>query len=231
MSFTGQLWALISELYSADEVNEIRNLETLDEQGLYKWESMCRFDMRLGGPGLHNIHRPGRWWPGAEGRYERGDRDIFRPLQYCAVHFEMRDPHRIPWLTRAIVQMVGLHLESLIKRMTSISNRPLGQLLVSRDLWLKRKLGTETYDRLKRFTPVYNAAKHDVKQKKDTHLFTPGESVLVFFVARRLSRAIYPHVRLATPARVWDLSASDSHFVSGWFETESGSQPPLPPSP
>lgn len=75
------------------------------------------FDRSLGGVGIFNINN------GGTGAYDVRDRDIYRPYQYILSYLEFKTP----WLTRGIIQMCGLHLESIVKRIAGRDKLPLGR--------------------------------------------------------------------------------------------------------
>lgn len=56
----------------------IKALELVEPRDLL---NMARVDDRLGGPSLLSINQNG------SGNYEIAGRDVFRPLQYCVMHF------------------------------------------------------------------------------------------------------------------------------------------------
>jgi hypothetical protein len=195
------LWAQAEALFTPAEAQRLRQLATLTADEQYRYTDMCLFDAALGGPGLHNMNTPGTE-VGATGRYDFRDRDVFRPIQYCAWHFQMKDPQAVPWLTRTIVQDCGLHLAGLTKRVAFVWREPLGTLLGR--LRGHVKIDQATWTQLKAFSQVYHAAKDDLTHAKATHQFSPGDAVVAYFVSRRLAHLLYPHVRLMTPWTVWD---------------------------
>lgn len=132
-------------------------------------------------------------------RYVSANRDVFRPLQYCALYFEQPD---ISWLTRYIVYMSALHIESVVKRIGAVPKWPLGKAL--RSQLVRRVVDRPTWNRIDRFAGIYNDAKHHVGQPKDTHLFSEEDAVLAYFVGRRLGIQLYPLAALATEVTVSD---------------------------
>lgn len=213
---TDRLLKLVEQLYTDAQYSQLVALAELDEGRLYKWADLLSFDSALSGPGVHNIHNANDLSPGAEGRYDYSDRDVFRPIQYCAVYFYMRDPSTIPWLAREIVHMAGLHLETLTKRIFRQPRMALGQLVKTRASLLRKLVGLTTWEQLRTFSSFYNDAKHDVAQAKDTHLFVPSDAVLAYFITRRLASALYPHARLATARSTWDVHYTITPVDSIW---------------
>ena len=182
---TETLWRLANQLYLEVMVAEIRELTQTDPFD-YVW--LETFDRRLGGPCISMLTGKDR-----HGRYASEDREIFRPLQYCAMYLE--HSHR-ELLARATVHMSGLHLESLLKRIGQIGRIPLGQAIGHQ--LIRHKLDPITLEQMKGFKDIYNAAKHDVDQSKDTHLFSVADAVLAYLIARQLGMRLYPLITLGT---------------------------------
>lgn len=101
------------------------------------------------------------------------------------------------WTTRSVVHISGLHLESLAKRAGGewTEHLPLGRLV--RERRVERAVGASTAEQLRRFTPVYNAAKHELPTYTDRHLFSQQDAVRAYVVGRKLAKALYPHAKLA----------------------------------
>jgi len=191
------LWRLASELLDpgiVDEVKRLANAEAID------LEDLSELDRRIGGPSISTINRAGT------GNYQIADRDVFRPLQYCAMLFRNGiHSGELGWHARDIVEMSSLHIESLVKRIGNIFGLPLGALL-ARPI-VRRRLDAITLDRLQRFTAIYNAAKHDLKHEKDSHLFSIPDAIAAYFVSRKLGLALYPLARLETDLVVFEPEA------------------------
>lgn len=185
---TAILWSLTNQLYTRASVVELRELTQTDPFD-YTWLEI--FDQKLGGPCISTLTDKD-----GHGRYAVEDREIFRPLQYCAMYLEHSQPE---WLARATVHMSGLHLESLIKRIGRLGPIPLGQA-ISHQL-IHRKLDSITLQQIKGFKDLYNAAKHDIAQSKDTHLFLITDAVLAYLITRQLGMKLYP---LATLVTTWN---------------------------
>lgn len=98
------------------EYNNIINIASMKDK---IFDNMADFDSKLGGAGIHNINQE------KTGRYHGKDRDVYRPIQYIYSYIQM-DSEQVDWVTREIIR---LHLESLIKRLTRITRLPLGQAL------------------------------------------------------------------------------------------------------
>lgn len=193
--FTSTLHQIAARLLTLQEYSTIQAIAVstpLDTEAL-----KC-FDTTLGGPSLDRVNCAG------SGRYHVDDRDIFRPLQYCATLFS--ETHNIEWGTRQIVHMSSLHIEELIERIAGTRNLPLGMLL--RKSIIKAKLSHHMQTELAEITPIYNAAKHDVDQPVDTHLFAVEDAVLFYAICRQLAKKLYPCARMNTDMRTFDIPCS-----------------------
>lgn len=176
--------------------HEMEYLQDINFSGENIYSQVLQFDRILKvGVGLHNINDEN-----SRGRYHIKDREIFRPFQYIEVYLKM-DYQQIEWLTREIIHMCGLHLESLIKRLFTVTRMPLGQALTLRLAGLK--LDRQLLDDLKVIVKPYNDAKHSLLQPKDTHLFDIQTTILCYAVTRKLSIELLSMVNLYTPEYVW----------------------------
>jgi len=109
----------------------------------------------------------------------------------------------IKWVTREIVHMSGLHLESLLKRIGRVRRPwPLGKLLAEHSI--QSRLSPLTRLRIDRFRNAYNAAKHDVDHAKDTHLFSTEDAVLAYIISRKIGMLLYPQARLRTDMAIFE---------------------------
>src|SRR5512144_855749 len=124
---------LVSELFTEEE--QIRLGELLTRK-IPDANSIIGYDESLDGPSITrlNCHNTGR--------YAVEDRDIFRPLQYCARDF-LKDKGAdweddAEWLARDLVEMSSLHIESLIKNIGGVFRFPLGRAL--QEAVVKRKV-------------------------------------------------------------------------------------------
>lgn len=193
-NYSVSLEQLASELF---EASTLVDLQSIKQQKPLPIHQFVAFDSRVGGPGFFNVDCYGH------GRYEVEDRDIFRPLQYCRVYFEMiARESQAEWLTREVVHMSSLHIENLVKRIGRVQRMPLGKVL--REIVVKRKLAPVLWDQIVRYTAMYNASKHDVDQPKDTHLFSTGDAILAYTICRKFAVSLYPHVTLKTDLAVFD---------------------------
>ncbi|MEK4250337.1 hypothetical protein [Paenibacillus sp. FSL W7-1287] len=179
---------------------EISNIQVICQNRKNLFLGMIQIDMRIGGAGIHNINC------GKTGRYEIKDRDVFRPIQYIYAYLKMK-PDDFDWVTREIIHMSGLHLESLVKRLFSINRFPLGQALAIP--LAKIKLDSELHTNLKAMVGPYNNAKHHLEQKKDTHLFDVESALLYYVSVRKLSIKIMPLTHLYTSSETWDSIDSE----------------------
>jgi hypothetical protein len=187
--FNTELWELTERLFSPGELEKMRSVvkaQPLD------FDHLLDLDTTLGGACITNVTDKS-----GNGQYAIGDRDVFRPLQYCAMYFyRKRNMAEIEWYTRDIVEMSGLHIESLLNRIGEFCGFTLGRAL--RDGRVRRRIGTETRAQADEFRKIYNAAKHNVNHDKDTHLFSIEDAVLAYFVSRKLGQALYHLAKLRT---------------------------------
>jgi len=181
---------------SKEEFDYIRNIDVTNKsESIYN--QMKLFDMSLkNGVGIHNINNIDK----GVGRYNIKDRDIFRPFQYIDAYLRM-DYQNIEWVTREIVHMCGLHLESAIKRLFRLTRIPLGQALTYKIAELK--LNNELLTDLKVIVKPYNSAKHSLMHDKDTHMFDLHTTLLCYAITRKLSNELLPMVHLFTDREVW----------------------------
>ncbi|PWW06104.1 hypothetical protein DFQ01_1033 [Paenibacillus cellulosilyticus] len=193
-----EIIAIASRLLASEE---IRNIQLLCKNRDNLFLEIIKIDMKLGGVGIHNINK------GNTGRYEIKDRDIFRPIQYIYAYLKMQ-PGDFDWVTREIIHMSGLHLESLVKRLFNIDRFPLGQALALP--LAKLKLERQLYLNLKGIIKPYNSAKHHLDHKKDTHLFSVECALLYYLSVRKISLKLMPIVHLYTSAEIWDTLDIDS---------------------
>jgi hypothetical protein len=208
------LLILLAELYSRDEINAIQDIVIA---GVVDIEKFGTFDYALGGPcaltmtapvGPGTLGIPGQ----GAGRYTTSDRAVFRPLQYATAHLMMVSSHA-EWLARDVVESSSSHVEALVKRIGRLPFLPLGTALKKRAV--KSAIPEPTYSQALGFCDVYNAAKHDFDQAKDTHLFSLEDAVAAYFIARRLAIALYPLARLTTDMAVFDVEPAT-------FDTQTG---------
>lgn len=179
---------------------EIRDIQFIANNRKNLFNDMLEIDMKIGGAGIHNINI------GDTGRYEIKDRDIFRPIQYIYAYLKMK-PEDFDWVTREIIHMSGLHLESLIKRLFAIRRYPLGQALALP--LAKVKLEKQLYENLKLVIKPYNNAKHSLNQYKDTHLFDVETALFYYVAVRKISLMLMPITHLYTPSERWNSLDSE----------------------
>jgi len=169
--------------------------------------ALIEFDDGLWGPSLSRIadNRPDA--PGTLGIPRHGstrcdvqDRDVFRPLHYCAVY--LTDPDLdIAWVARSIVEMSSAHLEQLVKRIGPPRFMPLGVLL--RETIVRRSIEPATWGQLWNYRAIYNASKHEFAHTLGTHLFLVQDAIVAYIVARRLGQQLYPLAKLTTDWRTF----------------------------
>lgn len=194
---TEVLWRLAAELFDEDEQNRLR---ALVEPTVPDAEMVIAFDEGLGGPSIRRLSYHNT------GRYEIEDRDIFRPLQYCAMNFLVDQKpdwkSDAEWHTRDLIEMSSDHIESLIKNIGHVLHLPLGAAL--RNAIVKRKVDPTTWKQIEAFTHIYNDSKHNFSQPKDTHMFSIEDALLAYFVCRRLASKLYPLANLATHMKIFE---------------------------
>lgn len=180
-----QLLELASYLFDPRSLAVLRSLSTTAPADI---AALLDLDGQIGGLGISNINC------GNSGIYAIEDRDVFRPIQYCAMIFSSAD--HMEWHARDIVLMSGLHLESLIKRVSRVYSLPLGALL--QKAAVRRELDPACMQMLQKFADFYNDAKHNVGHEMDTHLFSAGDAIVAYLVSRKLGLSLYPKARLST---------------------------------
>lgn len=204
---TEALRGLAAELYAPEDEVALRELAS---GATFEYAALAAFDVQVGGPSVVTLvdRRLGGGTLGIPqhgvGRYERDDRDVFRPLQYAGVYFT-KNAAEIEWLTRAIVEASSGHVEALVKRIGRTPRSPLGAAL--RSLRGRSAMDPETENLVARFVPVYNEAKHSFDHDMDTHRFSVEDAVLAYFVCRRLGERLYPLARLSTDLSIFDSPA------------------------
>jgi hypothetical protein len=77
---TETLLRLVDELFADDEKNHLKELVT---PKIPNATAVIEFDETLNGPSINRLNCNNT------GRYAIDDRDIFRPLQYCAMNFRL----------------------------------------------------------------------------------------------------------------------------------------------
>jgi len=179
-------------------ISEQRQLLLVLATSPFSVEDMAAFDLSLGGPSMTRLDCHN------SGRYDIKDRGVFRPLQYCCSYLELADRvDQIEWLTRELVHMSGLHLETTLKRVGQTSMPwPLGILL--NNSTIQRKVNIQLRNQISQFLDIYNASKHDVEQPKDTHLFSLEDAVIAYAISRKIGTQLYPMATLATNIAIFD---------------------------
>jgi hypothetical protein len=200
--YSDLLVQLANELFSPDSwrtLLSIASSKSLDR------EAFIDFDDSIAGPSIVRIadNRPNA--PGTLGISRHGvthceveDREIFRPLHYCAVDLTSNELEDVEWRTRDIVHNSGVHLEALLKRIGHIPFLPFGDALLRR---LKHQIDEVTWDQLVRFKSVHNDAKHRFDNDLGTHMFSVQDAVLAYLIARRLGQKLYPTANLKSDWR------------------------------
>src|SRR5947208_5926662 len=113
-SYEQRLTEIATEMFSAEQLGR---LDLISASTPFNLQAMSDFDDTIPGPSMRRLSEAVRqrlmfWSPGHD-RLSISDRDVFRPLQYCATAFEADE---LDWRTREIVEKSGVHLEALVKR-------------------------------------------------------------------------------------------------------------------
>jgi hypothetical protein len=180
---------ILNKYFSENDIIKINQLCSKTD-----FEDILAFDRLIGGIGIFNINI------GRTGRYNVEDRDVLRPLQYIYMNLNIHQDS-LSWYTRDIIHMCGLHLESIVKRITKKNRVPLGKSLF--DGKLKSIIDSELLSDIKIIAVLFNAAKHEVSRNKDEHLFSIEDALLCYFITRKLADNLYPYIKLYTNPEVW----------------------------
>jgi hypothetical protein len=212
------LWQLATALFSNDEQKQLR---ALTETGAaFDAVALYSFDESIGGPCMTRMN-----YSNNEGRYAIADRNIFRPLQYCGKIFgeaikSKWDDHTL-WRMRYLVEMSSAHIEALVKQIGNVLHLPLGPAL--RNAIVRTKVDRVTWGQIDIYTHIYNDAKHNFGQDKDTHMFSVEDAVLAYFVCRRLGEKLYPLANLMTDMKVFDEECEEKEGASKpWWAKYEG---------
>ena len=199
---TDVLRQLVTELFTEDEQARLRALVA---EEIPNANAVLEYDESLEGPSITRLNCLNT------GRYATDDRDIFRPLQYCAMNFRQENKsdwkHDSAWHARDLVEMSSLHIESLIKRIGNVLQLPLGAAL--RKAIVRRKVDPTTWRQIEAFTHIYNDAKHDFSHAKDTHMFSVEDALLAYFVCRKLGAKLYPLANMATNLKIFETECDE----------------------
>ena len=191
---TSQLKQLLGLLYSGDLLERIQNFAlTLD----FDTDDLIELDCEVSGPSLAliDIRIDGGGW---QGNYLSDERDVFRPLQYCHMWFShLEGGQGSNYATRYLVLMACVHIESLVKRIAGEPRFPLGQALHA--LRAKQRIPAKTLHIAQRFTRMYNDAKHEMSHPMDTHLFSNQDTIIAYFISRKLALELYSLAGIKTP--------------------------------
>ena len=115
------------------------------------------------------------------------DRAIFRPIQYVGIYLRRRS---LEWLTRSIVTMSCLHVETSLKRRLEIDGRlSIGMILKDRKA---RTLDPDLVEVLGELNKaVYNESKHTIELAyADGHMFSVADALAVYLICRTLGSRI-----------------------------------------
>ena len=188
-TFTKELWALAEGLLSPEE---LERTHVLVKTTPLVFDHLLELDEIIGGACMTHVTNQA-----GSGQYVLDDRDVFRPLQYCAMYFYRKDDMtEVESFTRAVVQMSGLHIENLVNRIGEVFGMTLGQAL--HEWRVKKRIGKVVREQANRFRTIYNSAKHDVNHDMDTHMYSVEDAVLAYLVSRKLGEALYPLAKLKT---------------------------------
>lgn len=185
---------IAADVFSAEQRER---LNVISATSPFDRHALSDFDDSIPGPSMRRLSAAVRERlifssPGHD-RLSISDRDVFRPLQYCAAAFEAED---LEWHTREVVEKSGLHLEALVKRMGAFTRLPLG-IGVRR---MREQLGPMASP-LERYVSLYNDAKHQFDHEFGTHMFSVKDAVLAYMISRALGLALYPRAHLASDWR------------------------------
>lgn len=176
-----EIATLLKEVVRIISIEDVFSIVTQRQHSLEQGFALfAKYDKRIPGKGIHNIERPdgeGGW----TGNYDIVDRPIYRPIQYVEAYFTWEN---FEWLTRDIVEMACLHIESCLKRYCrDRSRRMFGKLLSGKE---GRTLPTKLWnwlDQVRQY--LYNPAKHYIPECED-HLFSKEEAIASYFICRKL---------------------------------------------
>jgi hypothetical protein len=186
---------LAAELFSAEQQER---LFAISAARPFDPEKLSEFDDAVAGPSMRRLAAEVReqavFSSASRSRLSVDDRDVFRPLQYCDMAFQSED---IESRTRYVVQMAGLHLEALVKRLRPPDSRASLGADVHR---LREQLGPLA-SQLSRYVTIYNDAKHQLDHEFGTHMFSVEEAVVAYMVSRVLGLALYPRADLKSDWR------------------------------
>lgn len=190
----------------AEELLTPAQIERLDEiiaAHPLDFDALFAFDVALGWGSMGHVST------GNTGNYAIEDRDVFRPIQYCEMHFAKmsKDADAAAWWSRHVIHMASLHIESLVQRIGLVNRLPLGRAI--QEKVFRAKVDGVTWKRLDRFRHIYNDAKHNVSHPKDTHLFSQEDALLAYIVCRMMGMALHPLANLST-----DWVAAGQHDAS-----------------
>jgi hypothetical protein len=91
-------------------------LDTIASLSPFELGALSDLDDSVPGPSMRRLYAAAQprmpFSSSGNGTLSIADRDVFRPLQYCAAAFQSRD---LEWRTREVVEKSGLHLEALVK--------------------------------------------------------------------------------------------------------------------
>jgi len=176
-----EIATLLKEVVCVISMEDVFSILTQRQQSLeYGFTLFAKYDKGIPGKGIHNIEKPdgeGGW----TGNYDIVDRPIYRPIQYVEAYFTWDN---FEWLSRDIVEMACLHVESCLKRYCGRNDRKMfGKLLSSEE---GRTLPSKLWnwlDQIRQY--LYNPAKHYIPEYEG-HLFSSEEAIASYFICRKL---------------------------------------------
>lgn len=178
---------------------------TFSREDLDAWtRRLYELERAIGGIGVHNVNTllvvGERKDTAITGTYHNEDRDVFRPIQYCAVLLLSRF---VALDTRYLVDNSCAHVESILKRILanltgkSVIERSMG--VVIKDLMRMRELedAAEILEVSRCINAIYRRAKHEFASDLsggagpnsspldiENHLFTYEEAAITYFGCR-----------------------------------------------
>lgn len=176
-------------------------------EGFDRWaKRLYALELKVGGIGIHNVNRMmssrHHQEPGVTGTYDLEDRDIFRPIQYCAALL-------LTWFvavdTRYLVDNSCAHIEEMLKRiLKGLSSAKHVEVSLGVAIGRLESLpvlgdavASELLDVSRIINKIYRSAKHQFNHAPEgelhsgaspldleSHLFGYDEAATIYFACR-----------------------------------------------